>query len=125
MTTPKIKDKIGWGLLLVLLVSGILRFLGVKPGYNPYHPDEGKDGLISVQSMLSKGNLNPMDYNYPSLVPYVELVSYVVFVYPLILLKKILLQPALVLTGEMGLKAVILGMSDLSVMYFGRYLAAF
>ncbi len=51
-------------LVAILLVSAILRFVAVKPGYNPYHGDETAIwGSASV--MVKEDTLDPGRYDYP------------------------------------------------------------
>jgi len=62
-------------LIVILIIAAVLRFVGTKPGYNQYHADEGIS-YSAATSMIKNGNLDPLRYDYPALVP---LTNYVFF----------------------------------------------
>jgi len=122
-------DPIRVGLVLIMLLAVILRFGGVSPGYNSFHPDEGKDGMVSALYMFTNGNLNPMDYNYPSLIPLVELLVLILIVGPLECFDLLVSNPGNAfhnLTSPSSMyQNVVLGLNNLQIMYWGRYITAF
>jgi 4-amino-4-deoxy-L-arabinose transferase-like glycosyltransferase len=61
--------------LFILVLAILLRFSGTKPGYPPYHSDEGISYSAAV-SMIKNNNLDPLRYDYPAMVP---LVNYLFF----------------------------------------------
>jgi len=70
-------------LLLVIIVAALLRFIGTNPGYNKFHSDEGISYSAAV-SMIKNNNLDPLRYDYPSIVP---LSNYIFFKYLFIPIK--------------------------------------
>jgi len=58
-------------LLFILVLSAYLRFSGVNPGFPTYHSDEGITYSAAV-SMIKNENLDPLRYDYPSLVPLIN-----------------------------------------------------
>ena len=115
-----------WLLIMVFILAGVLRFAGVYPGYGPYHPDEGKAGYASALWMFEKGKIDPLEYTYPTLVPLVVWAVFMVTVFPVAGVYK-LLSGFMAVEG-MGwwetYKAAALATSDVTMMYAGRYLAA-
>ena len=123
------RDPIKICLVWVILLAFLLRFGGVNPGYNPYHPDEGIDGLNSAKFMLLNGNLNPLKYEYPALVPLVDFIILVFIISPLLYLKQLISQPGMIFFNLSHVFSVsrnlAINLNDLQVMYLGRYITAF
>jgi 4-amino-4-deoxy-L-arabinose transferase-like glycosyltransferase len=70
--------------ILLLVVFGLalfLRFWGIWPSYPPYHPDEGISYSAAV-SMIKDNTLDPLRYDYPSVVPLVNYISFKVIFIP-------------------------------------------
>ena len=69
------KSRFGIIILVVLFVGGLFRFLGVTPGFNQFHSDEGISYSAAV-SMLRNSNFDPLRYDYPALVPEVNWLTF-------------------------------------------------
>ena len=123
-----LRDPVKLCLIFVVFLAVLLRLGGVNPGYNAFHPDEGKDGLISAKFMFQNKNLDPMDYDYPSLVPILDLSVLVLVISPLMYLKQLIIQPGNLVSNLRHFPSVIgnliTNLNDLQVMYLGRYLTA-
>lgn len=122
------KDSFKLLVLVIFLVGFAIRFLGVYPGYSPYHPDEGKAGYSSAWYMLEKKTLDLPHYHYPALIPTIQLIFLIVVFVPLLWLKLLWTSPDIVLSrwdklGEVW-QNYIAGRSDIEVMYMSRYLSA-
>lgn len=57
-------------LVIIILISVYLRFVGTKPGF-PHHIDEGIS-YSAASEMVLNHNLDPLRYDYPSVVPLVN-----------------------------------------------------
>src|SRR3989339_1287064 len=79
-------------LLAILVLALALRFVGVYPGYHPYHSDEGMSYSSAIE-MIRNLNLDPGRYDYPSLVPIIHSILYVVLFIPLFIVKSLILDP--------------------------------
>src|SRR3989344_840062 len=69
-------------LILILILASYLRFGGAKPGFPPYHSDEGIS-YSAATSMIKNGNLDPLRYDYPSLVPDINYIFFRLIFIPL------------------------------------------
>lgn len=128
MLMPSIKDR-GWHfkfLVIIFLLGASLRFIGIYPGHDPYHPDEGKAGYSSAWQMLLRGSLNPIDYTYPALF---ELASMLTIFLPAAWIKFPILNPATVINNLSNLNnifpSLVIGLNDLPIIYWERFLTAF
>jgi len=93
----------------VLLVGGLFRFVGTNPGYNPYHADETMS-YSSAWQMYLNHNLDPQRYDYPSLVPIINLIFYIVLFVPFY---------------KIFFPSFVFGANDLHAMFWSRYITAF
>ena len=122
-------DPIKLCLVLVILLAMLLRFTGVNPGFNPYHPDEGIVGLNSAKFMLINGNLNPLKYEYPTLIPLIDLLILIFAIIPLLYIKLLIIQSGNIWYNLSHIFSVLYGLAnnlnDLQVMYWGRHITAF
>lgn len=116
-------------LILIILLGGSLRIFGTKPGYNPFHPDEGKAGYASAWKMFSERTLDPLDYNYPSLIPLIELIFFAFIIIPL---KWFIFATVHFSIFTNHLKNLgdlfpeyVMGKGDIPWIFLGRYLTAF
>lgn len=57
--------------VIIFVAAAILRFVGTYPGYNQFHADEGIS-YSAATSMIKNGNLDPLRYDYPALVPIIN-----------------------------------------------------
>lgn len=62
-------------ILLILLLALLLRFGGMYPGYNPFHPDESFIYGNAVEMSISD-NLKPDRFDYPAFLADISYVSY-------------------------------------------------
>jgi len=121
-------------LIAILIVAAILRFVGTKPGYNQYHADEGITYSAAV-SMVKNGNLDPLRYDYPSLVP---LINYAFFKSAFIpmawaryyitnifqIIDGVIHIPIADLEAKKIFQTVILGERERNALFWGRYVTA-
>ncbi|MDO8503237.1 MAG: phospholipid carrier-dependent glycosyltransferase [bacterium] len=113
-------------LLIVFVIGGLLRFIGTNPGYNLYHADETMSYASAWQMFLSR-DLDPHRYDYPSLVPIINLFFYSVFFIPLYWLKYILVHPDVLAQLENFkslFPSVIVGIGDVHALFWSRYITA-
>lgn len=68
--------------VLILLLALSLRIIGVKPGYSPYHEDEPMS-YGSATKIVEQGSIDPGRYDYPSLVPLINVFFYKTVFIPL------------------------------------------
>lgn len=118
-------------LLLILTLAVVLRFVGSKPGYPPYHSDDGIS-YSAATSMITNGNLDPLRYDYPVMTPLVNYFTYQSFFIPLewskFLLRNYLNYPVGFLeipTDPIKLHdffyRVVLGDRWINALFWGRY----
>lgn len=121
-------------LVLILLAAAILRFAGVKPGYNPYHPDEPVLTGVPMQ-MIRKETLDPGRYDYPALTIYINYIFFKTFFIPLSWAKYYLIHIPDIFDGVVSLspstlelkrlfQVEIVGVRDINALFWGRYVAA-
>ncbi|MFH1827133.1 MAG: glycosyltransferase family 39 protein [bacterium] len=121
-------------LVLVLIFAFLLRFIGTNPGYNQYHSDEGITYSAAV-SMIKNGNLDPLRYDYPALVP---LVNYFFFKFIFIplnwtffylsniskIIDGLIHIPIAPLEKAKIFQISILGEREINALFWGRYVTA-
>lgn len=122
-------------LLLILALAVILRFVGSKPGYPPYHSDDGIT-YSAASSMIVNGNFDPLRYDYPIMTPLVNYVAYQTFFIPIewskFLIRNYLNYPV----GYLEIPKdpiklhdffyrVVLGDRWINALYWGRYVTGF
>lgn len=66
------KEKI---LVAILLFALVIRFVGVNPSHNPFHSDEGIT-YSAATSMVINNDLDPLRYDYPALVPFINAIFF-------------------------------------------------
>jgi 4-amino-4-deoxy-L-arabinose transferase-like glycosyltransferase len=112
----------------------LLRFIGTNPGYNQYHPDEGISYSAAV-SMIKDGNLDPLRYDYPSVVP---LTNYIFFKYLFVpigwgkyylthlgdIFVGLVHIPIVKLEAQRILQVFIFGNREINALFWGRYITA-
>lgn len=74
-------------LITSIFIGGVLRFIGIIPGYPPYHADEGVS-YSQATAMILEHSLDPKHgygnpYNYPILVPLINAILFLSFFLPL------------------------------------------
>lgn len=69
-------------LSIIIALAALLRFIGIYPGYHPYHSDEGM-GYSSAIEMIKNLNLDPTRYDYPALIPIVNAIIYFFILIPI------------------------------------------
>lgn len=121
-------------LILILIVAGVLRFVGINPGHDAYHADEP---IVwgSALEMILNNTLDPGRYDYPSVSIYINYILFRVFFIPLswtgFYLERIpQLMDGLVQINMAPLEAkrtfytFIVGNRGIHAMYWGRYVTA-
>lgn len=130
-----LKNKTNLLLLLIILFGGIVRFLGVNPGFNQYHSDEGISYSAAV-SMIKDQNLDPLRYDYPAVVPIINYVAFKSVFIPISWVnyyryhfsKIIDGYEKIIPTKDDGIaifKHDILGDREINALFWGRYTTAF
>jgi len=126
------KNKI---LTVILLLAAILRFAGANPGYNQFHADEGISYSAAV-SMIKNGNLDPLRYDYPALVPDINYIFFQTIFIPLNWAKYYLTHIPEIIDGIVHLpiapleekklfQTYVLGERNINALHWGRYVTAF
>lgn len=121
-------------LLAIYCLAIYLRFFGVRPGYPPYHSDEGIS-YSSAVSMIKNGNLDPLRYDYPSLVPLINYLGFRIFFIPIYWFKFFILHFTQILDGFIHFPLTaeeksrffqieILGEREIHALWWGRYITA-
>lgn len=121
-------------LILIFILAFLLRFIGTNPGYNQFHSDEGMS-YSSAVSMIKNGNLDPLRYDYPSLVPLVNYVFFRTIFIPLAWGKYYLTHVGEIIDGALHLpiaplernrifQVSILGNREINALFWGRYVTA-
>lgn len=122
-------------LVAILILASVLRFMGTNPGYNQYHADEGIT-YSAAASMVKNGNLDPLRYDYPALVPLVNYVFFQTVFIPLNWAKYYISHIPQIMDGLVHIpiapleekkifQTVILGERDRNALFWGRYVTAF
>ncbi len=126
------KNKI---LTVILLLAALLRFVGTNPGYNQFHADEGISYSAAV-SMIKNGNLDPLRYDYPALVPDINYIFFQTIFIPLNWAKYYLTHIPDIVDGIVHLpiapleekklfQTYVLGERNINALHWGRYVTAF
>lgn len=68
-------------LVIILILAASLRFIGLNPGFNQFHPDEGISYSSAVEMIRFK--FDPKRYDYPALVPAINYFSFNLFFIPI------------------------------------------
>lgn len=66
----------------IIIIASVLRFLGINPGYPPYHSDDGIT-YSAASSMIVNGNFDPLRYDYPIMTPLTNYIAYQSFFIPI------------------------------------------
>lgn len=112
--------------VVVIIFGGILRFVGTNPGYNPYHADENMS-YSSAWQMLVNHNLDPKRYDYPTLIPIINLIFFITIFIPFNLVKYLIFNyQSLSSFGDLPIfLKQILEKGDLQALFWSRYISAF
>ena len=122
-------------LVAILLMAAVLRFAGTKPGYNQYHADEGIT-YSAATSMVRNGNLDPLRYDYPALVPLINYVFFKSVFIPVRWLQYYLSNIPQIVEGLVHIPIAslekdklfyvyVLGERHINALFWGRYVTAF
>lgn len=117
------KDSI---ILFILFVSAFaLRVYGIYPGFPNVHPDEGASYHTTVNMFYNY--LGPNRFDYPAGVPFLNLLFYIAFFIPPIVLQLLLRDPFALLSGPdffIQNKETIFGPWNLHALYWTRGITA-
>ncbi|OGM55193.1 hypothetical protein A3F62_05500 [Candidatus Woesebacteria bacterium RIFCSPHIGHO2_12_FULL_44_11] len=121
-------------LFLILVLAALLRFIGTKPGYNPFHPDEP---ILTGKAMqiIRTGDLDPGRYDYPALPIYIDYLFFKFFFIPISWLLYYLKHVPDIVDGVVHIppsalevkrlfQVEILGVRDINALFWGRYVVA-
>lgn len=123
-----------WLMFFVLLIAITFRFVGVKPGYPPYHPDEGIS-YYSAVTMIKNSNFDPGRYDYPALVPVINYIFFNIIFMPLSWAGFLYRHLSEIADGLIKLplrkdvfnwafQIEILGVREINALYWGRFTTA-
>lgn len=104
----------------------LLRVIGFQPGYSPYHSDEGMSYSSAIE-MIKRVNIDPGRYDYPSLIPLIHALVYLVFFLPFFLILSFIFSPENIPGGKnlFDLLARFLVVNQQTmVLFWGRFLTA-
>lgn len=121
-------------LVAILLIAACLRFVGTNPGYNKFLSDEGMSYSAAV-SMIKNGNLDPLRYDYPSVVPLTNYIFFKTLFIPLSwgryylthlgeIFDGIVHIPIAKLEAQRILQVFIFGEREVNALFWGRYVTA-
>ncbi|PIR72978.1 MAG: hypothetical protein COV26_00980 [Candidatus Nealsonbacteria bacterium CG10_big_fil_rev_8_21_14_0_10_36_23] len=121
-------------LFAILLVAACLRFVGTNPGYNKFLSDEGMSYSAAV-SMIKNGNLDPLRYDYPTVVPLVNYIFFKILFVPLgwgryylthlvQIFDGLVHIPIAKLEAQRILQVFIFGEREVNALFWGRYVTA-
>ena len=114
-------------LSLILAVALALRFVGVYPGYHIYHSDEGMSYSSAIE-MIRNLNIDPTRYDYPSVVPLINMISFVIFFIPLFITKNLIFSPEDLPTKGKNIielwQQVVIQNQQTDVLFWGRFVTA-
>jgi len=121
-------------LISILIVATLLRFIGIKPGYNQFHSDEPIIYGVAVD-MIRNGNLDPGRLDYPGVSIYVNYWSYRLSFIPFYWLKYYITHVSQILEGTIHLpispleartilQTYIFGHREINVLFWSRYITA-
>lgn len=121
-------------LVIILIIASLLRFVGTNPGYNQFHSDQGIT-YSAATSMIKNGNLDPLRYDYPALVPLINYLFFKVIFIPLSWTKYYLTHipeiidgvvqiPMVPLEAKKILQVFILGEREINALFWSRYVTA-
>lgn len=115
-------------LTVILLLAVLLRFIGIYPGYHPYHSDEGMSYSSAIE-MIRNLNIDPTRYDYPSLIPIINMIIYVIFFIPLFIIKSLIFSPEDLPTKGGNLiqlwQQIVIQNQQTMVLFWGRFITAF
>ena len=121
-------------LVVILLIAACLRFIGTNPGYNKFLSDEGMSYSAAV-SMIKNGNLDPLRYDYPSMVPLTNYFFFKTLFIPLNWGRYYLTHLSEIVDGTVHIPIAkleanrifqvnILGEREVNALFWGRYVTA-
>ncbi len=121
-------------LLGILLIAALLRLIGTNPGYNQFHSDEGIT-YSAATSMIKNGNLDPLRYDYPALVPEINYLFFRGIFIPITWTRYFIQNLNQIMDGTVHLpiapleakrifQVFILGERERNALFWGRYVTA-
>lgn len=127
-------DKYSILLIVIIVISAFLRFVGVKPGYHPTHSDEATIRSTVIDFIKNK-NFEPYRLEYPSITNLVNYAIYKSVFIPLGWAKFYILNFNKILDGQIKLplgkdvyervfQLEILGGQDYNALFWSRYITA-
>lgn len=123
-----IKDN--YVLIFILILALAVRIIGLIPGYNMNHPDEGIFSTSAID-MVINGDFNPRRFDYPSGVSLIYYLIYSQIILPVVLFKVTLSDPKLIfdILGSGGSffnshRVLIFGNRDIYALFWSRHITA-
>lgn len=111
----------------ILVLAAFLRFVGVYPGYHPYHSDEGMSYSSAIE-MIRNLSIDPGRYDYPSLIPLIHAIAYILLFIPVFIIKSLLFSPGDLPTKGKNIielwQQVVVQNQQTHVLFWGRYVTA-
>ena len=120
-------------LTAIIMLAIVLRFIGIQPGYDQFHPDETVI-YTNVINFVENGNFKPFMYGYPALTFIINFIPFKLFVIPFGFLKFYILNLGDILDGmikiPLGLDTYnklfldIIGKHSLNILFLTRWVTA-
>lgn len=126
-------------LTLILILATFLRFVGARPGYPPYHSDEGISYSQGI-SIIREGTLDAhgygLPYAYPTVVPLLNAIFFKLVFIPVAWIGFAVTNLGQIVDGfirfplppaeeQRIFQLFILGEREINVLFWGRYVTAF
>lgn len=122
-------------LILVILAAFFLRFTGTKPGFHPFHNDEGTIRSEAVR-FIKNNSFEPYHLEYPAMANYINFFAYKLIFIPSGWAKYFVLNLNKILDGYIKFplgkdvynrifQLEILGQQDRNVLFWERWVTAF
>src|SRR3989344_8923741 len=117
-------------LFVIFVLAFVVRFAGIYPGYNPYHPDEPTSFVTAIYMNLH--NWKPDRFDYPAGMALIHALAYRNIFIPISLLHLFITKPNslwnfITLNPRVFeiYEKSIFGLRMVYAMYWSRYISAF
>lgn len=117
-------------IILILVLAFLIRIIGITPGFNNHHPDEGMS-YTSATEMIQNGDINPRRFDYPSGVPLLHFLIYKTVILPVVMIMMFIDNPQTIF-DSIGLgfnffqeySVQIFGRGYVNALFWSRYITA-
>lgn len=112
-------------LFIIFVIAILLRVPAIKPGFHPYHNDEGADFSRAIY-MIMNTTIDPGKYFYPGMLPTLNMVLFVIIFVPLYLCCYFLFRQSIQPINYKGIvdlwQFVVNTNEQTQVMFWARYI---